>query len=156
VIQRRRTHAARRGRQLRVFEVARDISLDFLEGLAYTPVVSWEIEFTDQARDWILSLDDDDYDAMAGVIDLLEQNGPMLGRPAVDRIEGSRHHNMKELRSSGQHLRALFCFDPRRTAIILLGGDKAGDWTGWYERNVPIADDLYDEYLTELKAEGLI
>lgn len=119
--------------------------------------MSWEIEFIDQARDWILSLDDDDYDAMAGVIDLLAQNGPTLGRPAVDRIEGSRHHNMKELRSSGQHLRALFCFDPRRTAIILLGGDKAaGDWTGWYERNVPIADDLYDEYLAALKAEGLI
>lgn len=91
---------------------------------------------------------------MAGVVDLLEQSGPALGRPAVDRIEGSRHHNMKELRSSGRHLRALFCFDPHRTAIILLGGDKAGDWAGWYERNIPIADDLYDEHLAELKAEG--
>lgn len=84
------------------------------------------------------------------------QHGPALGRPAVDRIDGSRHHNMKELRSSRQHLRALFCFDPRRTAIVLLGGDKAGDWTGWYERNIPIADDLYDAYLAELEAEGLI
>jgi hypothetical protein len=118
--------------------------------------VSWEIEFTDQAREWIESLDDKDYDAMAGVIDLVEQYGPTLGRPAVDRIKGSRHQNMKELRSSGQHLRALFCLDPRRTAIVLLGGDKAGDWTGWYERNVPTADDLYDEYLAELEAEGLI
>ena len=119
-------------------------------------MVPWEIEFTDQARDWISSLNDEDYDAMAGVIDLLEQHGPTLDRPAVDRIEGSRHHNMKELRSSGQHLRALFCFDPRRTAIVLLGGDKAGDWTGWYERNIPIADHLYDIYMAELEAEGLI
>jgi hypothetical protein len=63
---------------------------------------------------------------------------------------------MKELRSTGQHLRALFCFDPRRTAIVLLGGDKAGDWAGWYERNVPIADHLYDVYVAELQAEGLI
>lgn len=118
--------------------------------------MSWEIEFTDRAREWIESLDDDDYDTMAGVVDLLEQDGPTLGRPAVDRISSSRHQNMKELRSSGQHLRALFCFDPRRTAIVLIGGDKAGNWTGWYERNIPIADDLYDEYLAELKGEGLI
>lgn len=134
----------------------RGISLDFLEVGTYTPIVPWEVEFTNEARDWIESLDNDDYDAMAGVIDLLEQDGPMLGRPAVDRIDGSRHHNMKELRSSGQHLRALFCFDPRRTAIVLLGGDKADDWNGWYERNIPIADRLYDQYLAELQAEGLL
>ena len=87
-------------------------------------LVPWEIKLTDPAREWIESLDDEDYEAMAGVIDLLEQEGPRLGRPAVDRMERSRHHNTKELRSSGQHLRALFCFDPRRTAIVLLGGDK--------------------------------
>ena len=118
--------------------------------------MSWEVELTDQAKEWLESLGDEDYDAMAGVIDLLHQDGPTLGRPAADHIEGSRHHNMKELRSSGQSLRALFCFDPRRTAIILLGGDKAGDWTGWYERNIPIADGLYDTYLDELRREGLI
>lgn len=116
----------------------------------------WEIEMTDQARDWLDSLTNDEYDSMAGVIDLLEQNGPSLGRPAVDSMSASRHRNMKELRSSGGNLRALFCFDPRRTAIVLLGGDKTGDWTGWYERNIPIADDLYDEYLAELRSERLI
>jgi hypothetical protein len=63
---------------------------------------------------------------------------------------------MKELRSSAGNRRALFCFDPPRTAIALLGGDKTGDWTGWYERNIPIADDLYDEYLAELRSQGLI
>jgi len=52
------------------------------------------------------------------------------------------------------HLRALFAFDPRRRAIILLGGDKSGDWTGWYERNVPRADALYDEYLDTIDEEG--
>jgi len=97
-----------------------------------------------------------DQQAIAGAIDLLAGKGPALGRPAVDSITSSRHQNMKELRSFGGHLRALFVFDPRRTAIVLLGGDKRGDWTGWYERNVPLADDLYDDYLIELRKEGLI
>jgi hypothetical protein len=74
----------------------------------------------------------------------------------VDTIKGSRHHNMKELRSVGGHLRALFCFDPLRRAIVLLGGDKRNDWTGWYERNIPTADALYDEYLDHLRTEGAI
>jgi hypothetical protein len=82
-------------------------------------------------------------------IELLEEKGPALGRPAVDRVEGSRDHNMKELRSFGGFLRALFAFDPKRRAIVLLGGDKTDDRTGWYERNIPIADDLYNEHLRE-------
>lgn len=78
----------------------------------------------------------------------------MLGRPRVDLIKGSRHKNMKELRiSSGGALRILFAFDPRRTAILLLGGDKSGQWNEWYRVAVPLADDLYDEYLAELEAE---
>jgi hypothetical protein len=123
--------------------------------MTYTRMV-WEIELTDQATEWLLSLDQTDRAAIAGAIDLLEQYGPNLGRPAVDSIQDARHHNMKELRSVGGNLRALFCFDPRRTAIILLGGDKTNDWDGWYERNVPLADDLYDEYLDVIRKEGLI
>ncbi|WP_445148580.1 type II toxin-antitoxin system RelE/ParE family toxin [Baekduia sp. Peel2402] len=69
-------------------------------------------------------------------------------------VRSSRHHNMKELRAVGSHLRALYAFDPHRRAIILLGGDKSGDWTGWYERNVPRADALYDEYLRTIDEEG--
>ena len=109
--------------------------------------VAWHVYFTAVAEEWILGLDDDDYTAMLAAIELLEEQGPSLGRPAVDRIDGSRHHNMKELRSFGGHLRALFAFDPKRRAIVLLGGDKRDDWSGWYERNIPIADDLYDEHL---------
>ena len=118
--------------------------------------MSWEVEMTNEAQAWLLSLTDDEYDSIAYAIDALEDDGPQLGRPLVDSIKASRHHNMKELRSVGGHLRALFCFDPRRAAIILLGGDKRNDWTGWYGRNIPIADDLYDDYLKELKHEGLI
>lgn len=57
---------------------------------------------------------------------------------------------MKELRSVGRHLRALFAFDPRRHAVVLLGGDKKNDWQGWYKRNVPLADKLYDRHLRSL------
>lgn len=118
--------------------------------------MSWTVEVTDEAKAWLMSLTDSEYDSMAYAIDALEEAGPRLGRPLVDSIKASRHHNMKELRSVGGNLRALFCFDPRRAAIILLGGDKTNDWGGWYERNIPIADDLYDSYLNELKSEGLI
>jgi len=63
---------------------------------------------------------------------------------------------MKELRSVGGNLRALFCFDPRRTAIVPLDGDKTNDWVDWYDRYIPLADDLYDDYLDEIRKEGLI
>ncbi len=77
-----------------------------------------------------------------------------LGRPLVDRIHESNLHNLKELRpsSNAQHaLRILFVFDPPRTAILLLGGDKATDsnWNSWYRTAVPEAERLYAEYLIE-------
>lgn len=81
------------------------------------------------------------------------REGPRLGRPFVDRIKGSRHHNMKELRpasSGASEVRILFAFDPYRQAILLVAGDKSGDWRGWYERNVPLADRRFDEHLAEL------
>jgi hypothetical protein len=115
--------------------------------------VAWGVYFTAVAEERLLGLDDDNYTAMLAAIELLEVHGPSLGRPAVDRIESSRHNNMNELRSFGGYLRALFAFDPKRRAIVLLGGDKRGDWTGWYERNIPIADDLYDEHLRNLDDE---
>lgn len=64
---------------------------------------------------------------------------------------------MRELRiqSGGKPLRIFYAFDPRRSAILLIGGDKTGD-DRFYERMIPIADDLYDVYLQELKEEGLI
>ncbi|RLP71902.1 hypothetical protein D9V32_15760 [Mycetocola tolaasinivorans] len=67
-------------------------------------------------------------------IELLEEHGPQLGRPLEDTVVSSRHRNMKELRpgSSGRsELRILFAFDPRRQAILLIAGDKAGDWVRW-------------------------
>ena len=64
---------------------------------------------------------------------------------------------MRELRvqSNGQPIRIFFAFDPRRSAILLIGGNKVGD-NRFYTRYVPVADRLYDEYLEELRSEGLI
>ena len=70
----------------------------------------------------------------------------------MDRIQGSRIHHLKELRpgSGGRsEIRVLFAFDPTRSALLLLGGDTAGDWQRWYRENIPIADQLYLEYTTE-------
>lgn len=97
-------------------------------------MVSWEVLYTARAADWIAELDGDAFRHVRAAIEMLEQRGPMLGRPLVDRIEGSRHHNMKELRAGT--LRAGFAFDPDRRAIVLLGGDKRGEWKRWYKRNI--------------------
>ncbi len=117
----------------------------------------WEVEFTDQFAEWWQGLDIDQQTALGLRVDLLEARGPDLGRPSVDRIKGSRHHNMKELRASaGGALRVLFAFDRRRLVILLLGGDKSGQWSEWYDWAIPAADDLYDDYVNELREEGLI
>lgn len=111
----------------------------------------WEVLYTDQFEAWWDELSDAQQDALDARVRLLAEFGPRLGRPAVDRIATSRHHNMKELRASSDGtLRVLFAFDPLRQAILLIGGDKAGDWNAWYVRMVPVADDLLDEYLEEL------
>ena len=113
--------------------------------------MGWEIELTEQVERWLL--DDLDAESRAQIvpaIDKLEEAGPTLGRPIVDRIKGSRHHNMKELRSTGGNIRILFAFDPLRKAILLIGGDKTGQWKRWYAENIPVADDLYDAHLENI------
>ncbi|WP_435299432.1 type II toxin-antitoxin system RelE/ParE family toxin [Timonella sp. A28] len=70
-----------------------------------------------------------------------------MGRPIADRIKTSRHHNMKELRPPSSSIRVLFAFDPEKRAILLIAGDKSGNWKKWYSQNIPLADDLYDKHL---------
>jgi hypothetical protein len=113
----------------------------------------WDIEVTDEFVAWWDSLDEDFQEPLDTVVRRLAMFGPILGRPFVDHVKGSRHHNMKELRadSPGYHLRVLFAFDPRRTAILLIGGDKSGDWSRWYTTFIPIADHLYDTHLQEIE-----
>jgi hypothetical protein len=116
----------------------------------------WDAEYTDNFESWWGELTEDEQERVAAAVELLQDIGPALGRPSVDTLEGSRHPNMKELRPRGGHLRVLFAFDPRRTAILLMGGDKSGRWSSWYEGAIPEADDLYDEHLQTLRDEGAI
>jgi hypothetical protein len=113
----------------------------------------WEVSLLAEVEAWFLNLCDRDpvsADRVAEAIDLLAENGPALGRPAVDRLKSSRYHNMKELRpgSSGTtEIRLIFAFDPRREAIVLVAGDKSGAWTQWYREAIPLADSRYTTYL---------
>lgn len=117
----------------------------------------WEVEYTDEFGRWWESLDEDEQESLAGSVELLQRLGPHLSRPHADTLTGSRHPNMKELRTQhrGQPLRTFFAFDPRRSAILLIGGDKTGD-ARFYERMIPQADRLYDEHLATLRDEGAL
>ncbi|MFI0349301.1 type II toxin-antitoxin system RelE/ParE family toxin [Actinomadura sp. 9N407] len=119
-------------------------------------VEEWEIFATDEVREWADGLDHVTYDLVARAIDRLAAAGPGLGRPLVDRIEGSRIHNLKELRpgSAGRsEIRVLFVFDPWRSAILLVAGDKSGDWKRWYSGAVQRAEELYELYPKERAIE---
>lgn len=103
---------------------------------------------------WLASLDDDSRAQVVAAIELLEDRGPQLGRPIVDTVASSKHRNMLRPGSSGRsELRILFAFDPERSAIMLIAGDKSGNWKRWYRRNIPMADDLFDDHLRRLKGE---
>jgi hypothetical protein len=117
----------------------------------------WEVEYTDQFEVWWRSLDLEEQEAVATVVRLLEDCGPRLPFPYSSGIQGSKHGHMRELRIQhrGRPLRVLYAFDPRRVAILLIGGDKTGK-SSWYETFVPIADKIYSQHLAELRTEGLI
>jgi len=119
--------------------------------------MTWAIEYTDDFGDWWSGLSEEEQVSLAASVELLEERGPNLGFPHSSGINGSKHTHMRELRTqhSGRPFRTLYAFDPRRNAILLLGGDKTGD-DRWYDVHVPIADRLYDEHLKELRKEGLI
>lgn len=119
--------------------------------------MTWDVEFTDEFGHWWTVLTEDEQVSIDAFVRLLEQHGPGLGHPHTSGIERSRHPHMRELRvqHGGRPYRVLYAFDLRRSAILLLGGDKTGN-DRWYEQNVPQADKLYDARLDELRKEGLI
>ncbi|MFD7415221.1 type II toxin-antitoxin system RelE/ParE family toxin [Kitasatospora purpeofusca] len=119
--------------------------------------MAWEVSLHEEVVAWFVRLVEDEpevADQVSAAIDKLEADGPTLGRPLVDRIKKSRHHNMKELRpraGGAVEIRILFAFDPDREAILLVAGDKTGAWNQWYDENIPVADARFDEHLRVLK-----
>jgi hypothetical protein len=118
--------------------------------------VAWVVEGTDEFASWFAGLPDDEQVSVGRIVELLVEHGPSLPFPYSSGVEASRHRHMRELRiqHGGRPFRVLYAFDPRRAAILLLGGDKTGN-DRWYDENVPKADALYEEYLRELEREGL-
>lgn len=119
--------------------------------------MAWHVEVTDEFEQWWDELGEDEQKSVAAVEGLLQERGPTLPFPYSSDIKMSRHGHMRELRiqHKGEPYRVLYAFDPRRTAILLLGGDKGGD-DRWYEIHVPKADEIYDAHIAQLKSEGLI
>jgi len=119
--------------------------------------MAWNVEYTDEFGHWWTVLNNSEQDSVAVVVTLLEQKGPFLSYPYSSSIERSRHNHMRELRvqHKGSPYRVLYAFDPRRSAILLLGGNKTGK-NRWYDENIPVADKLYDDHLKSLEKEGLI
>jgi hypothetical protein len=113
--------------------------------------MSWTVEVSDEFIEWYDALTDDEQESVNAGVDKLEVYGPSLRRPYADTVNGSAYPNMKELRVQyhGSPYRILYAFDPRRSAYVILGGDKTGDAL-WYERNIPKADAIYAKHLKEI------
>jgi hypothetical protein len=111
----------------------------------------WEVYVVDEVLDWIDQLDEPTHLRVVQAIDALAEGGPGLGRPLVDTITGSKIQNLKELRPGT--VRILFAFDPWRSSILLVAGDKAGQWNSWYRQAIPLAEQRYEVYLKERQAE---
>jgi hypothetical protein len=117
--------------------------------------MTWDIEYTDVFETWWSDLTEAEQESVAASVGLLEIFGTNLRHPHSSGILGAKHGHLRELRvqHEGRPYRVLYAFDPRRTAILLLGGDKTGR-PRWYDDNVPRADALYDAHLMQLKQEG--
>ena len=116
--------------------------------------MAWTVILVDEVTNWYLDLVSKEpatAELVAAAIDLLEADGPTLGRPLVDSVEGSSIRNLKELRPGSRgrsEIRILFAFDPERQAVLLVAGDKAGNWTKWYEDNIPVAERRFEGWLS--------
>jgi hypothetical protein len=118
--------------------------------------VAWQVEYTDEFAGWWNGLNAEEQETVGAYVTLLEDYGTALKYPYSSGIESSRHEHMRELRPQhqGRPYRVLYAFDPRRTAMLLIGGDKTGD-ERWYEKYVPVADRIYDDHIAQLKKEGV-
>ncbi|HEX4730542.1 MAG TPA: type II toxin-antitoxin system RelE/ParE family toxin [Solirubrobacterales bacterium] len=113
----------------------------------------WGTKRTDEFNEWWKTLSAFDKKQVASSIETLGAAGPNAGRPLVDTVKGSRYLNMKELRPT-QTIRVFFAFDPRRKAVLLIGGDKAGKTKRFYRQMVSKADKIYDAHLRRIKEEA--
>ena len=117
--------------------------------------MAWEVEGTDEFAGSFGDLNDEEQVSVGRVVELLVDHGPSLPFPFSLALQHPDTATCASCESStrADRTRVLSAFDPRRAAILLLGGDKTGN-DRWYDEQVPIADRAYDEHLGELKREG--
>lgn len=116
----------------------------------------WPVTTTAEFDAWFTGLDEDAHVEVIAVVELLKRLGPMLGRPHADTLNGSRYANMKELRArtAGKVLRIAFAFDPERTGVLLVAGNKSGvSQKRFYKQLIAKADELYDAHLAKLRVK---
>jgi hypothetical protein len=116
--------------------------------------MTWIVEFHDEFEPEFRAFEAPVQDALLAVARLLTDFGPQLGRPYADTLNGSKHANMKELRfeASDGEWRAVFAFDPRRQAILLVAGDKSGgSQKRFYKQLIAKADKRFSGHLDHLK-----
>ena len=114
---------------------------------------NWEVLLHDTFVKELEELDESLQDELFAHAKLLANYGPHLGRPTVDTLKGSSHFNMKEMRFSWRQeiWRLAFAFDPRRQAILLVGGNKCGvNQSRFYKRLIEVAEHRYQEHLQNL------
>ena len=113
----------------------------------------WAIKVSTEVRQSLRDLrreDPDTYRSVNVAIDILAEAGPGLGRPLVDTLRVSKLSNLKELGPrSGRDvaIRIIFIFDPWSQAVLLVAGNKAGNWNRWYQTAIPTAEATYDQWI---------
>jgi hypothetical protein len=111
--------------------------------------MAYEVEVSDEFKDWYEdTLSEPEQNSVERVVLMLMEAGPALGFPQSSAVKRSKYSHMRELRiqHEGRPFRVLYAFDPTRTALLLLGGDKTGD-DRWYDKMVPKADAIYADHL---------
>jgi hypothetical protein len=112
--------------------------------------MAWEVVVLPSVVEWYEALDEQTAELVTAAVELLAELGPTLGRPLVDTLQGTQLSNLKELRPGSEgrsEIRVLFVFDPKRQAVLLTAGDKAGRWKAWYREHIPLAEQRYAQWL---------
>ena len=117
--------------------------------------MAFVVNASEEFKEWFSILELALQRTVTAHVEQLEAQGPQLKRPYADTLEGSRLSNLKELRVQyrGEPYRILYAFDPKRQALLLVGGNKAGD-KRWYKRMIPTAEAIFERHLETLAEEG--
>lgn len=112
--------------------------------------MKWAVLLEADFEKWLFEQSEEVQNTILAHLKLLKEYGPALGRPNVDTLKSSILPNLKELRVQykGSPWRILFVFDPKRQAIVLVGGNKQGN-AKWYKKAIPLAEQRYQKYLEE-------